>query len=207
SGSIHTESPTTVGFTVQDPDGDAMSVTTGFFADRFLVRESGVHTIEVLSSSDSVYAFELERVRRGAFEEEPNGSADNAATLGAGDGRAGVIAFQGDADLYRFTAPANQIVSFTIHASRSFDFGERQFNGHGSNLLPRLRVLDQNGAVLDEVFLENDSCAAPQRLTNLFATLELAFIADEAGTFFLEVTAADDTFGENHVYLLEQTKR
>ena len=153
-----------------------------------------------------MHAFRLLRIREATFETAPLDTLGGAATIGEIGAHAGRITTADPVDLYRFTAEPGSQISFSIYAGTNVGFGARDVDQHGSTLIPMLRILDEDGFVVQEAF--NDICGRPHRPTNHLADIEIAVrtpAGEGGGTLFLEVTA-DAGAGDDGVYVVERTR-
>jgi hypothetical protein len=169
----------------------------------FLIRASGTHFVEATSPGGATsYLIELELVSSSAFESEGNDSVDDADPFDAAGRAAGVIAGAGDLDLFALQALEGRPLVLEIYAARSNGSdGFAEHSGHGSELDPRLRVLDAAGAELAR--MDFYAAVGGEGVLAGLPTEALAFLPPANATYFVEVSSAAGAGGPDHHFLIE----
>jgi hypothetical protein len=113
-----------------------------------------------------------------------------ADTLDSNGCAAGVINAPGESDVFSFTADAGEFVNFVIYASNSptSSDGFWNFSGWGSDLYPKLLITDSDSTPLAFSDSEPMNGIYTESVVNGLATASVAFVATEAGTYFVTVT-------------------
>ena len=184
-----------------DPDGAFLSSNRSQSMVRALVRESGRHTIRVSYNAGHDFAFRLLRWRRSLYQEEVGNSSENAAELVPSLSRSGFLTDLGDEDWYRIAVKAGELSAISLYASSISDAGAWIFNGHGSTLIPRLELFDEDGELLTRSLMTG-LCGRGARLSQVIASLEVAHVAEVDGVIYARVSGHEQVGPHGH-YLIE----
>jgi len=149
------------------------------------------------------YGFELTRFRAAGYEVEPNNDDATANALDGGKRAAGVIDAVNDVDVFSFTATANRVTGIAIYAGTSGSDGDFNFSGHGSSMEPLLTIRDSMGVVVAEARPDPLTVFA-QSVTNPLPSMQLAFLPETSGTYYVEVADEVANFGSDVYYVIEQ---
>lgn len=185
--------------------GGLQTVTT-------ILQETGPHFILIepnLALTD--YRLELTRVLAATYESEPNGVFTDANALGGGGRSAGAIdntplVGGNDVDTFRFTASANRLTTISIYASDGAisSNGFFELSDFGSVLEPTLRILDSAGNPI-ATSPADWLAVSTESVTNGLPCGAVSFIDPDGGTFYVEVTDANNANGDNYFYVIERT--
>src|SRR5262249_48667073 len=156
------------------------------------------------------YTLQLERVRSATYETEPNDTAAMANPWPTGNNSAhvaGVIGTMDDVDTFSFPAYTGQVFTFSIYAhtvrSGNRSNGFFPFSGFGSSLQPDLSILNGSGTTLGTTLYAGTNITG-ESITNGLAAAEITFVAPSMGTYYVQVSNSQTTFGANHYYVLEK---
>ncbi|NUN48410.1 MAG: fibronectin type III domain-containing protein [Candidatus Brocadiae bacterium] len=159
---------------------------------RALLRDSGTCYIRVkgTTGSGTLYSLELERFLAVAVESEPNDPPAAADVLDLAGRVSGLIAADGDVDVFSFAATSTELVTLAAYA-RPADVppgsdGDSGRSGHGSTMSPKLTVRDEAGQVL-ATSADGLSKVSAESITNPLPTLEVTFVAPASGTYTVTV--------------------
>ncbi len=183
-------------------DGQFQTLTT-------ILQSSGTFYV-VVSGTDypADYTIELTRFQDATYETEPNNGITEADALGTRV--AGVIDVAEDQDLYSVSLGKDRLVRFVCYASNEYtgSDGCSEYSGHGSDLAPRLELLDSEGVVVaTATSVPGETGVYTESVTQPLPTCALSFTAETAGAYYLRVTDAQGGSGTTHDYVIEYERR
>ena len=175
---------------------------------RAMLRESGIHYIRVKGwSSDTLYAFELQRFLAVPIESEPNDSPGAADVMDLAGRASGLISADGDVDVFSFAATSTELVTLAAYARPAAappgSDGDSERSGHGSTMSPKLTVRDAEGNVL-AVSTDGLKNVSAESVTNPLPTLELTFVAPTSGNFTVTVEDTKGKGSETGTYAIQR---
>jgi hypothetical protein len=159
-----------------------------------LLVESGPHVLALQTANS--YLLRLARSDSARFESEPNDDPASADPLWS-NRAAGRIDASGDVDVFAFGAQTGRLVRLELHGPR----GGSRDSGYGSELVPRLTLLDAQGNELRSV--SGAAMVLPQGVADSRPSLTLGFVPALGGMYLVRVDDASGGGGAGSSYWLE----
>ncbi len=169
-----------------------------------ILQESGTFYVRVEGGTASTpYAIELTRFASSTYETEPNNTLAEAAALS--ERVSGVIDSGIDLDTYRVSLSQDRLARFVCYASSAYTDADADFNysGHGSDLAPRIELVDGTGAVLASSTSAPANSSYTESVTQPLPTCGLVWAPPASGTYYVRISDANGGSGASFYYVLE----
>lgn len=191
--------------TVFDGANEFVDMTNNFVTRTTMLQSTGTFFVRVTPDGtpvDTTYRMRLTLVRNASFETEPNNTSATAQALTATGRAAGVINPAADVDFFSFTAAANELVVFHVHGNTPGVSLGAGYTQYGSVVSALATIFNTNGTTVLTTASRATAARRPQGVSQLDVSIQIAFVAPSAGTYFLSMADSGGVGGATRHYAI-----